>query len=375
MKKIILLLAALLPFVMVSCEKPEKGSDDVVGTSGKMLVKKMTAKGTLASHDNDDDDGYYDYYRSQSSQKIDATFTFAYADGKMSRLSASGSYANVYDEEQSYNGNVVKNHEEENFSGKGKVSFTYNGDVMDLGITVQGESSGKDIYEPDRYDENEEWSESGSLSGNYILNMENGIAVSGKGTFKSDEGTYTTDKIKFGYDNSDQLTSLYYEGEYEYRTEIKWQNGNMVNVGWYDDDDYKAGKKHPIMRPLGKKRAKAAKSGSIVWHDWLRVEYSSKENKSNIDISRIIFTYLATDYPEMGIGVFGFLGKESKNLPSKVYANGEDWNEETGEYEEKEVEYLSFDYEFNKDGAVKKIKISSPVEGYDKANATIEFEY
>ncbi len=373
MKKHILLLAVLVPFVMVSCKEPDQGSDEIVGASGKMLVKKMTAKGTLAYHDNDDEDGYYDYYKGTSSTKVDATFTFTYSDGLMKRMSGSGAYVNVHDSEYAYNGKVKKHHCEDNYSGKGNVSFTYKGDVMDLGITAQGETSGKYIDEPDEYDENEEWSENGSFSGNYVLNMENGAAVSGQGTFNGDRGTQSTDKIKFEYDNADQLARIYYDGEYEYRTEFKWENGNMVNIGWYDD--YKAGRKHPVKMPLGKKKGRAAKSGSIEWYDGLRVVYSSKENKSNIDIARIIFTYLA-EYPEVGLGVCGFTGKESKNLPSKVYYIDEDWNEETQEYEETEEVYLSFEYEFNGNGTVKKIKLSSPVyEDADKATATIEFEY
>lgn len=377
MKKSVFLLAALLPFVMVSCEKPEKGSDEVSGISGKMLVKKMTAKGMLSYHNNDDEDGYFDYYKSQSSQKIDAAFTFTYADGKMSRLSTSGTYAYVYDKEYSYNGEVRKTHEETNANGNGNLAFTHNGDVVNVKIDANGKVSGKYDKDPDEDDENNEYLEEGSISGDYTLNMSKGAAVSGQGTFKGDDGSYTTDKIKFEYDNNNQLTSLYYDGEYEYRTEFKWENGNMVNIGYYDDDDYyKAGKKH-YARFFGKKKAKVAKSGRIEWNDWMRVEYSSKENKSNIDFARIIFAYMGGNY-EQAIGVFGFLGKESKNLPSKIYFIDEDWNEETGEYEEEKELVLSFEYEFNGNGTVKKIKLSSPYmedDGYDKATATIELEY
>ena len=376
-----MLWAACLPFIMVSCDKPEKGnaengSTEIAGASGKMLVKKMTAKGTLAYQDNSGNGSWKS--EEKETTKVDATLTFTYADGKMSRLSAFGNYANVYDSEDSYNGEVEKYHYECEGSGNGNLAFTYNGDVIKVTVSAQGKIAETETNEPDS-DENYSDMEEGSISGDYTLNMSNGAAVSGQGTFKGDDGSYTTDKVKFEYDNNNQLTSLYYDGEYEYRTEFKWENGNMVNVGWYDnDDDYKkAGKKHHARMPFGKKRAKAAKSGSIEWNDYYRVEYSSKENKSNIDFAGIIFTYLG-GYYEQTIGVFGFLGKESKNLPSKIYVVDEDWNEETGEYETEDFLYLSLEYEFNGNGTVKKIKLSSPEllnEDYDTATATIELEY
>ncbi|MDE5574705.1 MAG: hypothetical protein K2I87_03215, partial [Bacteroidales bacterium] len=366
--------------VMVSCDKPEKGnaengSTEITGASGKMLVKKMTAKGTLVYNYNDDDD-YYDYDKTQASGKADATFTFTYADGRMTRLSASGGYTYVSDREFSHNGEVQKQYYEDNASGSGNLAFTYNGDVVNVKIDANGKVSGKRDNGPDENDDNYVWLEEGNISGDYTLNMSNGAAVSGQGTFKEDGGSYTTDKVKFEYDNNNQLTSLYYEGEYEYRTEFKWENGNMVNVGWYDDDDYKkAGKRHNRM-PFGKKQAKAAKSSSIEWNDRYRVEYSTKENKGNIDLARILFVYMG-EYYEQFIGVFGFLGKESKNLPSKIYFTNDEWNEETGEYEKEEVVFLSMEYDFNGNGTVKRIKISCPTmteEEYD-TTATIEFEY
>ena len=382
MKKLIILLAACLPFVMVSCDKPEKGnaengSTEIAGMSGKSLVKKMTAKGTLAYYYNDDEDGYYDYDKCQASGKADATFTFTYAEGLMTRLSASGGYTYVSDREFSYNGDVEKQYYEDNASGNGNLAFTYNGDVVNVKIEANGKVSGKYENDPDEYDENHAYMEEGSISGDYTLNMSNGAAVSGQGIFKGDGGSYTTDKVKFEYDNNNQLISLYYDGEYEYRTEFKWENGNMVNVGYYyDDDDYKAGRKRHVRMPFGKEKAKVTKSGSIEWNDHYRVEYSTKENKGNIDLARILFVYIG-EYYEQAIGVFGFLGKESKNLPSKIYCINEEWNEEKGEYEKEEVVFLSIEYDFNGNGTVKRIKISSPTmteEEYD-TTATIEFEY
>lgn len=380
MKKSVILLAALMPFIMFSCKDPdngkrEQGSTEIVGSSGKTLVKKMVAKGTIAYHDNDEEDGYYDYYRDKGSHKVDATLTFTYADGLMSRISGSGTFASVEDEEWALEGEAVKYHGESNANGNGNMSFTYKGDVVSVAMSAQGKISEKYTYEPDRYGDNDEWSNEGNFTGEYTLNMENGAAVSGRGTFRSDDGSSTTDKVKFEYDANNQLTKIYYEGDYEDRTEFKWENGNMVKMGWYYD--YKSGRKHSAKRFFAPKKAKAAKVG-VEWEDEYRVEYSSKENKSNLDFASLIFTYMS-GFPEQAISVFGFAGKESKNLPSRIYEMDEEWNEQTGEYEEVERLLLAIDYDFNGDGTVKRLKLSSPVyseeEGVDTATATINLEY
>ena len=359
MKKSILLLAALMPFVMFSCEKEkaEKGNGDIIGSDGKYLVKKMTMKGTIEYNG----DGI-DYEKYTSSQKVDATLKFSYTEGKMSRLEASGTYGVWQDFVEYYGG---KRYEEDNWKGNGNIKFTYKDNRVAAEITAQGRVWETYIEEGDN-ENNETWEEQGSLSGTYTLSMDDGIAISGSGTFKSGagRGSYTTDKIKFGYDDAGQLTRVYYEGEDEDRTEFKWENGNIVNIGWYYDDDYyyKKGSKSIIRSLFDKKKTKAAKSGSVEWANWLRVEYSNQENKSNIDFARLIFTYLG-GYAESGIGVFGFLGKECKNLPSKLYIDDE--------------LFFSCEYEFNGNEAVTQIKLVAGDYFGDPetAKATINIEY
>ena len=363
MKKSVLLLAALMPFVMFSCEKEkaEKGSDDIVGSDGKYLVKKMTFQGTLG--------GNYAYTdnRGKLTQKVDATLNFSYIKGKMSRLDASGTYSYVDDWEEFYEGNTTKYYDEENYKGNGNIKFAYKDDRVEAKITAQGRVWGTYIDEGGN-ENNRTWEEQGSLSGTYTFSMDDGIAISGCGTFKEDANSesYNTDEIKFGYDDNEQLTSVHYADD-DGRMEFKWKDGNIENIGWFYDDDYyyKKGSKSIIRSLLAKKKTPMTKFGSVGWENWVRVEYSPKENKSNIDFSRLIFAYISGEYVESNIGVFGFTGKESKNLPSTVYVDDEP--------------ALSFEYEFNRNGAVTRIKlIAGPY--FDNveleiATATINIEY
>lgn len=377
MKKRFLLLAALMPFIMVSCENSgngdgDEGNKEITGIAGKTLVKKMSIKGSYAYVNNDDEDGYYDYWKSKETTTVDATMKFTYSDGLMSGIAASGSYNSVYDRENSYNGSVEKVHEEYNYSGNGNMAFTYKDSEAGIDVTAQGRSWGKDIYEPDEYDENDEWDESGKVKGTYILNMENGAAVSGKGSFKTDDNDFTTDKIVFKYNLDDQLTKIYYEGDYEDRVEFKWENGNIVNVGW-EYDYYKSGKKKRAPMFRDKKKAKAGKS--IEWEDYFRVEYSDRENKCNIDFAYLVFCYAGLMSYEQFIGAFGFCGKESKNLPSKIYCMNEEWDENTEDYVEVEELLLELKYDFNGDGTVKRITVSYPMDGEGDVKGTIDLSY
>ncbi|MCM1042126.1 MAG: hypothetical protein NC396_06855 [Bacteroides sp.] len=370
MKKCVLLLAACVPFVMFSCKESEngdgeKGGSQIAGSDGKTLVAKMTVKGSLTSAYVEDEYGYS--YSSKTTTKADLKMNFSYSDGVMKKLTASGDYSTTHNCTETGEGESYKHHSEDNASGNGNMTFSYKGDVVSVEISGSGKVEGKEVYDPDEYDENESYSESGSMSGNYTLNMEKGAAVSGQGTIKLDNESYSLNKIKYEYDNAGQLVKIYYDGDYnEDRVEFEWKNGNIVNVGYYYNDDYKSGKKH---HSKANGKFKAAKAGSMDWSD-LHVEYSDKENNSNIDFAYLVFSYGGMLSYEQFVGVFGFLGKTSKNLPAKVSYVYED-DDETYEDVYAEIEYTFYD-----NGNVKRVKITSPLIDEDgNGSVTIDLEY
>lgn len=156
--------------------------------------------------------------------------------------------------------------------------------------------------------------------------------------------------------------------------EFYWENGNVVAMryDYIDNTSSKMqGKKKAwpgfsgLLKASGRNREKAVPAG---W-DPIGFEYSSEENKTNLDLSFLLamMSYGLNDYSDL-LGVFGFYGKMNKNLPDRT----------TEDSEIGEVTMFSMEYEKENSGLLQKITvkgtdISDP--GTPVAIGTITFTY
>ncbi len=382
MKKSIISLAFVMPLVFMGCgedvdKKAEKGGDSFAGSAGKSLVKKLTVRGNLVQESQYPDGDY-----EKKSDKIDATLNIVYDKGRMKQILADGDYRYTYDSKDGYG----EEHGEIDGKGDGKMEFVYKGDTVVLKGDVNASFTQK-VVEKDEdgimTDKHEE-RRSALGSGEYSYKLQDKVVVSGNGSFRMASDPETgRERFTCTYDDLGQLASVRDSDDPEYKIGYEWKDGNIVGMVW-EWNENKSFMRKLFRNLVSEKNPKAAKAVSDwIIDDDMKVEYSGKENKCNVD-----FIYLmACLYEPMAagqfIGVFGFMGKESKNLPARILTRDEKWNDQTGVYEYGEwKEYLKFEYSFTDGGLVKKIKVKKvekDVDGYgteiETYEGSMEFAY
>lgn len=381
MKKNAFLLPLLaLAVALVGCKPtPEKnsdtGSDDVAGSAGKSLVKKMvvTAAYTDTAYDEEYDGS--------------ATLNFAYEEGRLASITGTGEYVYRYmdySEPDPVNpeGNAKAEESvwmEDKTSGTATVGFTYDGEKVNVSLSMDAtyDEAG---YGPEHY----------SGTGTMALQMNADKAVSSaRSKFVSEEESSDEWLVNFEYaDNSLTRVAVPYEGmDASYGLEFGWENGNIVRVGSYDEY-VKGSKKSPaqnrmsgktdlgtamtrLMFPLcgilsSSDRGHGSTKKSVDWYADYHMEYTSHENKSNVDIASLAWTILGGIVdPSQFVGVFGFTGTMSKNLPESLYEDDE--YEPDGRWDYGRVEYV-----LDADGLMEKVTVFDE-EGNQVG--TISFEY
>ena len=207
--------------------------------------------------------------------------------------------------------------------------------------------------------------------------------------FVSEEESSDEWLVNFEYaDNFLTRVAVPYEGmDASYGLEFGWENGNIVRVGSYDEY-VKGSKKSPaqnrrngktdlgtamtrLMFPLcgilsSSDRGHGSTKKSVDWYADYHMEYTSHENKSNVDIASLAWTILGGIVdPSQFVGVFGFTGTMSKNLPESLYEDDE--YEPDGRWDYGRVEYV-----LDADGLMEKVTVFD-----EEGNrvGTISFEY
>ena len=381
MKKNAFLLPLLaLAVALVGCKPtPEKnsdtGSDDVAGSAGKSLVKKMvvTAAYTDTAYDEEYDGS--------------ATLNFAYEEGRLASITGTGEYVYRYMDYSEPPLNPESKAEEgvwmeDKTSGTATVGFAYDGENVNVSLSMDAtyDEAG---YGPEHY----------SGTGTMALQMNADKAVSSaRSKFVSEEESSDEWLVNFEYaDNFLTRVAVPYEGmDASYGLEFGWENGNIVRVGSYDEY-VKGSKKSPaqnrrngktdlgtamtrLMFPLcgilssssSSDRGHGSTKKSVDWYADYHMEYTSHENKSNVDIASLAWTILGGIVdPSQFVGVFGFTGIMSKNLPESLYEDDE--YEPDGRWDYGRVEYV-----LDADGLMEKVTVFD-----EEGNrvGTISFEY
>ncbi len=331
MRKNAFVLSVLaLALAVVGCkprhDDPETGSNDVAGSAGKSLVKKME----IRVFDQDTVDDY----------EVDgsATLSFSYEEGRLASITGTGEYEYRDD------------YDVETMTGTATVGFEYAGEKIDVSLSLDATVD----YGPDGTDH-------ASGRGTMELQMNADKAVASSRTlFGSGD---VLDEYLVGFEYTDKyLTRLvvpYWPDltAESYGLEYGWENGNIVRVGSYDDYGYG---KHSakgddegrlslqdcmvrLMFPLAgilsspgdvRNEAKSA----VDWYDDYHLVYTAQENKSNLDFASLVWTFCGgiADYSQF-LGVLGFTGTMSRNLPESLYEDDE--YEPDGRWEYGRVEY------------------------------------
>lgn len=325
MKKITLIWAALFALALTGCNEssdPQEGNETVVGIAGKTLVTKISIK---RDHKEEGSSSYQDWTWTET-EKVDGTLNFSYKDGKLTAMSGDVAYHYFYEE------NDEGEYDKEEVDGNGSISvkFSYQGSDMLMDFYANTSANGT----------------TAGISGDYVFKMNASNAIqSGKGTLGSDE-----EEIICTYDEADYLQSRWYDDDMDDKIDFKWSDGNLVQYGWYWNYEKKQ-LKSPLLRKMKQK--------GVRWED-VGIRYSSKDNKSNLDFAYVCFLF-GLDPEGIGelLGMLGFMGKESKNLPDAIYYEDED--------------FYTFKYKFNNDGLVTQMEIMD-VE-YNELCLTIKFSY
>lgn len=370
------MFAGILSLAMVGCkpteEDPGTGSSDVAGSAGKILVRKMVV--TAAYTDTVYDEEY----------DGSATLNFAYDEGRLASITGTGEFVYRYMDYSEPPLNPESKAEEgvwmeDKTSGTATVGFAYDGEKVDVSLSMDA-----------TYDEEGYGPEHSSGTGTMALQMNADKAVSSARSKFVSEGEYSDELlVNFEYaDNFLTRVAVPYEGmdHASYGLEFGWKSGNIVRVGSYDDAYLN--KKSPargrmngetdygvamvrLMFPLSgilasHDRQQARAKEDVDWYSDYHMEYTSHENKTNVDIASLAWTILGGIVdPSQFVGVFGFTGTMSKNLPESLYEDDE--YESDGRWEYGRVEYA-----LDADGLVEKIIV---FDGEDQQVGTISFEY
>lgn len=331
MKKITLIWAALFALALTGCKEssdPEQGNSEVAGVAGRSLVSKITYKADFV--DEDDDDEYGDG-KSKETVKMRASIKFSYKNGLLARLAAEGSYNSLY--EDWYGGEYFK--EEDKVEGSADMDFTYNGAALTkVDFSVTGTADGT----------------AATVSGSYTFKTNDAKALvmgSGKVSLISE---WYAEEFQCGYDQNDYLMYIEYNESGD-RTQFEWTDGNLSKIGW-------SGPEKKTMRDMCSFIRKRHPQGKDTRWSGYRVDYSEKENKTNIDFAYIAMVNL---YEMEGMaesfGFLGFMGKESKNLPAAVYYDYSDGERDL---------CCKFKYSFNSEGLVKSVEVLYFYYDYDE---------
>lgn len=380
MKKNAFLLPLLvLAMALIGCKPtPEKnsdtGSDDVAGSAGKSLVKKMvvTAAYTDTAYDEEYDGS--------------ATLNFAYEEGRLASITGTGEYVYRYmdySEPDPVNpeGNAKAEESvwmEDKTSGTATVGFTYDGEKVNVSLSMDAtyDEAG---YGPEHY----------SGTGTMALQMNADKAVSSaRSKFVSEEESSDELLVNFEYSNEYlQYSVIPYDNEqgYAYGNAYEWSDGNLVRMGSHDDytnkksgaeTSFSLAKMSRLFFPLSGVWAKnqgfdARKDRHVHWDLVSRMEYTTQENKSNVDFAFLTWLcYEGAEDPAEFLGALGFTGKMSKNLPLSLYeyATTDDFEIDPNE----RYEYGHVEYTFNDQDLVTHIRVLGE-EG--ELLGTISFEY
>ena len=267
---------------------------------------------------------------------------------------------------------------EDKTSGTATVGFAYDGENVNVSLSLDA-----------TYDEEGYGPEHASGTGTMALQMNADKAVSSARSKFVSEGEYSDEfLVNFEYaDNFLTRVAVPYEGmDASYGLEFGWESGNIVRVGSYDDAYLN--KKSPargrvngetdlgtamtrLMFPLcgilsSSDRGHGSTKESVDWYSDYHMEYTSHENKANVDIASLAWTIFGGVVdPSQFLGVFGFTGTMGKNLPESLYADDE--YEPDGRWDYGRVEYV-----LNADGLVEKLTV---FEGEGQQVGTISFEY
>lgn len=377
MKKNAFLLPILtLAVALVGCkptteDNSDTGSDDVAGSAGKSLVRKMVV--TAAYTDTVYDEEY----------DGSATLNFAYDEGRLASITGTGEFVYRYMDYSEPPLNPESKAEEgvwmeDKTSGTATVGFAYDGENVNVSLSLDA-----------TYDEEGYGPEHASGTGTMALQMNADKAVSSARSKFVSEGEYSDEfLVNFEYaDNFLTRVAVPYEDmDASYGLEFGWESGNIVRVGSYDDAYLN--KKSPargrvngetdlgtamtrLMFPLcgilsSSDRGHGSTKESVDWYSDYHMEYTSHENKANVDIASLAWTIFGGVVdPSQFLGVFGFTGTMGKNLPESLYADDE--YEPDGRWDYGRVEYV-----LNADGLVEKLTV---FDGEDQQVGTISFEY
>ncbi len=332
------MFAGILSLAMVGCkptEDPDTGSSDVAGSAGKSLVKKIVVELEDASVDAD------------YSVNATATLNFTYDEGRLATISGNGNYAGKYTEpgyEEGYEA-----------SGSANVGLAYDGDRIDLTISLTGTAT-------DSYDGSTQTVQV-SASGTSRLQLNADKALETATTSFMYEGE--TEKMLVGYEYENKYLSRsiipYGDafGGSSYGNTYVWTDGNMTGMDYFDDADaYKKeeasslGRFGRVFFPLAgvwggqTSMVDMSKSGT----DNVEMVYSERLNKTNVDFAMLtwLLYWGPEDYTEF-LGVFGFTGTMSKNLPVELY--------ERDDYDNERYQVGHVEYTFNDNDLVTGITV------------------
>ena len=371
MKKNAFLLPILtLAVALVGCkptteDNSDTGSDDVAGSAGKSLVRKMVV--TAAYTDTVYDEEY----------DGSATLNFAYDEGRLASITGTGEFVYRYMDYSEPPLNPESKAEEgvwmeDKTSGTATVGFAYDGENVNVSLSLDA-----------TYDEEGYGPEHASGTGTMALQMNADKAVSSaRSKFVSEEESSDEWLVNFEYADNFLTEGM----DASYGLEFGWESGNIVRVGSYDDAYLN--KKSPargrvngetdlgtamtrLMFPLcgilsSSDRGHGSTKESVDWYSDYHMEYTSHENKANVDIASLAWTIFGGVVdPSQFLGVFGFTGTMGKNLPESLYADDE--YEPDGRWDYGRVEYV-----LNADGLVEKLTV---FEGEGQQVGTISFEY
>ena len=226
MKKNAFLLPILtLAVALVGCkptteDNSDTGSDDVAGSAGKSLVRKMVV--TAAYTDTVYDEEY----------DGSATLNFAYDEGRLASITGTGEFVYRYMDYSEPPLNPESKAEEgvwmeDKTSGTATVGFAYDGENVNVSLSLDA-----------TYDEEGYGPEHASGTGTMALQMNADKAVSSARSKFVSEGEYSDEfLVNFEYaDNFLTRVAVPYEGmDASYGLEFGWESGNIVRVGSYDD--------------------------------------------------------------------------------------------------------------------------------------------
>lgn len=308
MKRVLFFVFAVVAGLSVSSCK--KGSDDNVGTEGKFLVKSMVIELNPS------------VYESEADYRMDMTVDFDYTGGRLASVKADG---------RIYEGNDYYTDLEAN------LSFAYNGDrvAASYGSTISDSDGFTDRMEP--------------MSVAMMYGANKAIASTRYNTEEGEKGSDIT------YDSYDQLVQTQDCYGRKYTNKFYWEDENVVALDfWYDESQYMSGSlPEKNAGRMGWEQWKGLHSliadsrpGKRIESEWEKVvfEYSDEKNGINIDFSYFLnmLAFGANDMTDY-LGIFGFYGKMSKNLPSKLNNDGT-------------LDFY-FEYDMGASGKVKKAKL------------------